>query len=87
METEYMNVTIERTKKIALIAHDGKKAELLDWAAETRRFAEPFFMRHRNNRPSLIQERTGLPVQIFKSGPLAVISRSALGLSMAKLTC
>ena len=43
METEYIDVTIERTKKIALIAHDGKKAELLDWAVRNKEILQSHF--------------------------------------------
>lgn len=70
MEAEYMDVTIEKTKKIALIAHDGKKAELLDWACRNKEILQSHFLCGTGTTGSLIQERTGLPVQIFKSGPL-----------------
>ncbi len=70
METEYIDVTIERTKKIALIAHDGKKAELLDWAVRNKEILQSHFLCGTGTTGRLIQERTGLPVQIFQSGPL-----------------
>jgi methylglyoxal synthase len=68
-EMEYVNVTIEKTKKIALIAHDGKKAELLDWACRNKEILQRHHLCGTGTTGSLIQEQTGLPVQIFKSGP------------------
>ena len=70
METEYIDVTIEKTKKIALIAHDGKKAELLDWAVRNKEILQSHFLCGTGTTGRLIQEHTGLPVQIFQSGPL-----------------
>ena len=46
METEYIDVTIEKTKKIALIAHDGKKAELLDWASRNKEILQSHFLHY-----------------------------------------
>ncbi len=70
MEIDYMDVTIEKKKKIALIAHDGKKTELLDWASRNKEILQNHFLCGTGTTGSLIQEKTGLPVQIFKSGPL-----------------
>jgi methylglyoxal synthase len=70
MNRKYTDVTIEKTKKIALIAHDGKKAELLDWVNKNKEILQCHFLCGTGTTGRLIQERTGLPVQIFKSGPL-----------------
>jgi len=70
MERKYTDVTIEKTKKIALIAHDGKKAELLDWVSRNKEILQCHFLCGTGTTGRLIQERTGLPVQIFQSGPL-----------------
>jgi methylglyoxal synthase len=70
MGTDYTNITIEKTKKIALIAHDGKKAELLDWACRNKNILQSHFLCGTGTTGRLIQEKTGLPVQTFQSGPL-----------------
>ena len=33
---DYLNMTIKKQKSIALIAHDGKKQDMLDWCMEHR---------------------------------------------------
>ncbi len=33
---DYLNMTIKKQKNIALIAHDGKKQEMLSWCMENR---------------------------------------------------
>ncbi|MBC3796846.1 methylglyoxal synthase [Acetobacterium paludosum] len=70
MENKYVDVVIEKTKKIALIAHDGKKAELLDWVVRNKEILQTHFLCGTGTTGRLIQEKTGLPVKIFKSGPL-----------------
>ena len=34
---EYLTMTIREQKNIALIAHDGKKQEMLQWCIENRK--------------------------------------------------
>ncbi|WKY47840.1 methylglyoxal synthase [Eubacteriaceae bacterium ES3] len=70
METSYKSVTIEKTKKIALIAHDGKKPELLSWVKKNKEILQGHFLCGTGTTGRLIQEATGLPVEIFQSGPL-----------------
>lgn len=57
-------------KRIALIAHDNRKADLLAWA----RFNRGTLARHEllatGTTGALISEELGLPVQRFLSGPL-----------------
>lgn len=70
MESKFIDARIERTKKIALIAHDGKKAELLDWVEKNKEILQTHFLCGTGTTGSLIQERTDLPVELFYSGPL-----------------
>ncbi len=57
-------------KRIALIAHDNKKQDLLDWA----RFNKGMLAKHdliaTGTTGSLIQKDLGLPVRRLLSGPL-----------------
>lgn len=47
---DFITMTIGKQKNIALIAHDGKKAELIAWCDEKQRgIKEPFSLRNRNN--------------------------------------
>ncbi|WKY44311.1 methylglyoxal synthase [Eubacteriaceae bacterium ES2] len=70
MENSYKSVTIAKTKKIALIAHDGKKPELLSWVQKNKEILQGHFLCGTGTTGRLIQEKTGLPVEIYQSGPL-----------------
>ncbi len=61
---------MEAKKRIALVAHDNKKEDLLDWA----RFNQGTLSRHElygtGTTGKLVQDRLGLPVHRLLSGPL-----------------
>ena len=54
---EFVPMTIKKQKNIALIAHDQKKHELMEWCKEHKSILE-------------ITDYTGLPVKGYNSGPL-----------------
>lgn len=62
--------SIQKRKRIALVAHDNKKADLLDWA----RFNRGTLTRHSlfgtGTTGSLIENELDVPVTQYKSGPL-----------------
>lgn len=57
-------------KRIALIAHDGKKAQMLEWAEQHKAVLQRHFLCGTGTTGRLIQEATGLPVKLYKSGPM-----------------
>jgi methylglyoxal synthase len=61
---------LSRTKKIALIAHDHKKRDLVEWA----RFNRGTLARHQlfgtGTTGRVLEEELGLPVQRLQSGPI-----------------
>jgi len=57
-------------KSIALIAHDGKKAELLDWVATHAAFFQNKTLYATGTTGRLISDKLQLPVHCFASGPL-----------------
>lgn len=57
-------------KRIALVAHDGRKQDLLEWVAFNRETLSHHFLFATGTTGQLIAEATGLPVHRFKSGPL-----------------
>jgi len=61
---------MDKTKHIALIAHDGKKQELADWCALNEESLRKHFLCGTGTTARLISERTGLPVEGYQSGPL-----------------
>lgn len=58
------------TKNVALIAHDSRKQDLLEWV----QYNVPVLREHRlfatGTTGGLIQASTGIPVHRFRSGPL-----------------
>ena len=50
MNNNYITLTIGKKKNIALIAHDNKKADLIEWCEQNKDIlTQHFFMRNRNN--------------------------------------
>ncbi|KAA2244983.1 methylglyoxal synthase [Chitinophaga agrisoli] len=62
--------TLNARKRIALIAHDNKKTELLDWA----QYNKTVLLRHElyatGTTGRLVEERLDAPVRKLLSGPL-----------------
>ncbi len=67
---EYITFTIPKQKTIALIAHDGKKQELIEWCDTNRDVLSKHFLCGTGTTARLIAEKTGLPVKAYNSGPL-----------------
>jgi methylglyoxal synthase len=57
-------------KRIALVAHDGYKADLLDWALHNRVALLQHELYGTGGTGALIKAETGLEVHRFMSGPL-----------------
>ena len=70
MDDEFITFTIGKRKTIALIAHDGKKKELIEWCADNREILSRHSLCGTGTTARLVAERTGLPVKGYNSGPL-----------------
>ena len=70
MDNEFITFTIEKQKTIALIAHDGKKQELIEWCGENQDILKNHFLCGTGTTARLVAEKTGLPVKGYNSGPL-----------------
>ena len=57
-------------KRIALVAHDGRKDDLLDWARYNQEALSQHTLFGTGGTGRLIAEATGLKVERFLSGPL-----------------
>lgn len=62
--------TMEKKKKIALVAHDNRKKDLISWVKENRDVLNDHFLFGTGTTGKLITEEVGLPVKTFYSGPL-----------------
>ena len=65
-----MTLTIGKQKNIALIAHDSKKRELIDWCDANKETLKSHFLCGTGTTARMITESTGLPVKGYNSGPL-----------------
>lgn len=57
-------------KKIALVAHDHKKIDLVEWARFNRHILARHDLCATGTTGTLLENELGLPVQKFESGPL-----------------
>jgi methylglyoxal synthase len=69
-ENQLFDATIPAQKNIALIAHDNKKPELIEWCKKNKSILEHHFLSGTGTTARMVAEKTGLPVRGFNSGPL-----------------
>ena len=62
--------TIEQPKKIALVAHDHKKQDLLEWARYNRPFLQQQEIYATGTTGKLLEQELGVGVHKLQSGPL-----------------
>ncbi len=67
---ESINLTIGKIKNIALIAHDGKKDEMVAWCKKNKAILQKHFLCGTGTTARLITEEADLPVKAYNSGPL-----------------
>lgn len=70
MVQDFITLTIEKQKNIALIAHDNKKKELIEWCDANKDILKQHFLCGTGTTAKMITDHTGLPVRGYNSGPL-----------------
>jgi len=74
---------MQMIKTVALVAHDGKKVDMVAWATFNRDRLEGYRLIATNTTGKLLQEKVGLQVERVLSGPLGgdaqIAARVALG--------
>ena len=70
LNDNFVTMEIGKAKHIALVAHDGKKKELVDWCDRNKEILKGHFLCGTGTTAKLISERTGLHVKGYCSGPL-----------------
>lgn len=63
-------IKLSKRKKVALIAHDRMKKDLIEWVEFNKGTLSKHELYATGTTGTLIEERTGLKVHKFKSGPL-----------------
>lgn len=61
---------LNKQKHIALIAHDGKKIQLIKWVKDNKELLSKHFLCGTGTTARMIIEETSLPIRAFESGPL-----------------
>lgn len=70
LKSEFLTITIGKQKNIALIAHDNKKADMIEWCEKNKKILKHHFLCGTGTTAKMITDRTGLPVRGYNSGPL-----------------
>ncbi|HAG67749.1 MAG TPA: methylglyoxal synthase [Acidimicrobium sp.] len=65
-----MDIESPASKRIALVAHDNMKDEMLEWVAHHRTELSNHVLVGTGTTGRLVQEHTGLEVERLRSGPL-----------------
>lgn len=65
-----IRLRMDKQKKIALVAHDNRKKDLIAWVKKNQDVLSTHFLYGTGTTGTLIAKETGLPVRTFKSGPL-----------------
>ena len=74
---DFLTLTIGKQKNIALIAHDSKKHEMIEWCEANKEILKGHFLCGTGTTARMITEATGLPVKGYTAVLSAVTSRSA----------
>jgi methylglyoxal synthase len=67
---EYSSFTTDYRKKIALVAHDNKKQDLLQWAKYNRHILCQHELYATGTTGTLLEEALGIDITKLQSGPL-----------------
>jgi methylglyoxal synthase len=66
----HKRITIERDKKVALVAHDNKKRDLVEWAKYNRDLLAHHTVYATGTTGALLERELGFPIHKLESGPL-----------------
>lgn len=67
---DYIPIRMKKQKRIALIAHDNRKKDLIEWVKLNKDKLGEHFLCGTGTTATLISEIVKLPVHAYKSGPL-----------------
>lgn len=74
---DYLTLTIGKQKKIALIAHDSKKRELIGWCDAHKEILKHHFLCGTGTTARMVTDATGFRSRAITAAPWAATSRSA----------
>ena len=68
--SDLLKTIMNADKTIALVAHDNKKDEMVQWAVDNREILKYHHLCGTGTTARLVAEATHLPVKAYRSGPL-----------------
>lgn len=78
---------MEAQKKIALVAHDNKKTDLLAWARHNRESLSHHILYATGTTGKILAHELQLPVYLFQSGPLGGDQQIGAKISESAIDC
>ncbi|MBG0764605.1 MAG: methylglyoxal synthase [Tissierellales bacterium] len=63
-------IKMDKIKKIALVAHDNRKQDLLEWVSENKEKLSKHKLFGTGSTSKLVRDEIGIEVKSYKSGPL-----------------
>ncbi|GAC1323838.1 MAG: methylglyoxal synthase [Chloroflexota bacterium] len=83
----YVTATLEARKRIALVAHDNKKGELLEWARFNRELLSQHELYATGTTGQLLEQNLFIDVHKFRSGPLGGDQQVGARITDGELDC
>jgi methylglyoxal synthase len=84
---EYNEILMPKRKNIAIVAHDHKKPEIVDWAKRHQDVLAKHELFATGTTGALIEKETKLPVEKLRSGPLGGDLEIGALISEGKIDC
>jgi len=69
-KTDYKNFRFPAKKRIALVAHDSRKTDMLEWVKFNRESLARHELYATGTTGAILAKQLGLDIHLFKSGPL-----------------
>ncbi|GHO87461.1 methylglyoxal synthase [Dictyobacter formicarum] len=76
---------MQQTKRIAIIAHNNKKRDILDWARFNRHFLAQHELYATGTTGKLLEQELGYPIHKLQSGPLGGDQQIGAKISMQEI--
>ena len=70
LEKDFTTIRMEKQKRIALVAHDNRKSDMIDWVESNKDKLGKHFLCGTGTTARLLAAATELPVTPYNSGPL-----------------
>lgn len=70
MKIDDVSFKIGKQKRIALVAHDGKKDDIVIWVDKNKDVLKNHFLCGTGTTARILSDKTGLSIKAFNSGPL-----------------